>query len=168
MKSRWAYCPTPGKRDAVAGGSLYPYGAGGRRGFLRLFQVTDDRFLVCVADVSGKGISAAMFMAEASMLVKTFRELPPNQMLAAINNILCDNNSAQMFVTMFIGVLDTKKKAFEFSNAGHNYPMISDGKRDRWLKSEPELFLGMIPGMDYTLHRVPASGPFELFYTPTE
>ena len=156
--------PDPWKKETPWQAEAYIHTAQEVGGdFYDFFQVTDDRFLVCVADVSGKGISAAMFMAEASMLVKTFRELPPNQMLAAINNILCDNNSAQMFVTMFIGVLDTKKKAFAFSNAGHNYPMISDGKRDRWLKSEPELFLGMIPGMDYTLHRVPASGPFELF-----
>ena len=156
--------PAPWKKDTPWQAEAYIHTAQEVGGdFYDFFQVTDSRFLVCVADVSGKGISAAMFMAEASMLVKTFRELPPNQMLTAINNILCDNNSAQMFVTMFIGVLDTKKKVFEFSNAGHNYPMITDGKEDRWLKSEPELFLGMIPGMDYTLHRVPAVDPFELF-----
>lgn len=156
--------PAPWKKDTPWQTEAYIHTAQEVGGdFYDFFPVTGERFLVCIADVSGKGISAAMFMAEASMLVKTFRGLPPNEMLMAINNILCDNNSAQMFVTMFIGVLDTTKKVFEFSNAGHNYPMVTSGGKSRWLKSQPELFLGMVPGMEYTLHTAAAAGPFELF-----
>lgn len=130
--------------------------------FYDFFPVSEDRFLVCIADVSGKGVTAAMFMAEASMLVKAFKEQPPGEMLGTINNILCDNNSEDLFVTMFLGVLDVKKKVFEFANAGHNFPLWSDGETCAWLETEPDLVLGMMPDTGYTLHTIPADGFFEL------
>lgn len=130
--------------------------------FYDFFPVSEERFLVCIADVSGKGVTAAMFMAEASMLVKAFKEQPPNEMLGTINNILCDNNSEDLFVTMFLGVLDVKKKVFEFANAGHNFPLWSDGEGCVWLETEPDLVLGVAPGTGYTLHTVPVNGFFEL------
>lgn len=126
-------------------------------------KLDENRLLVCIADVSSKGMPAAMFMAEASMLVKCSRGLSPEKILANVNNSLCENNSENMFVTMFAGIIDSGRHKFEFANAGHNYPIIWNGKGAEWLKSEPELVLGLFPNTAYHLSSIDIDNDFQLF-----
>ncbi len=123
----------------------------------------DNRLLLCIADVSSKGLPAAMFMSQASMLVKCFKDLPPNQMLEKINNMLYETNSEKMFVTMFLGVVDRQSKSLTFANAGHNYPLIKTDGNFEWLRTDPNPFLGMVNGIEYELHKINFSDDIEIF-----
>lgn len=139
------------KPARAVGGDFYYY-----------VKLDDDRLLVCIADVSSKGLPAAMFMAEASMLVKCSRNLSPEEILTTVNHNLCEINSENMFVTMFVGIIDAQRHKFEFANAGHNYPIIWNGKAAQWLETEPELMLGLFPDITYHLHSIDIDDNFQL------
>lgn len=129
-------------------------------------KLDDDRLLLCIADVSSKGMPAAMFAAEACMLVKCSKNLSIEEMLANVNNNLCEINSEDMFVTMFAGIIDANKRRLEFVNAGHNYPIIWNGKAAEWLKSEPDLVLGLFSNTTYHLNSIDINDDFQiLLYT---
>lgn len=131
--------------------------------FYDFIKLSDDKLLICIADVSSSGLPAAMFMSQASVLVKCFKAFSPDEILNRINDALYENNSENMFVTMFVGVLDIKKSVFEFSNAGHNYPIIWNGENMQWLKTDPNLILGMLPKIKYDLHSIKIDDFFEIF-----
>lgn len=143
------------KPARVVGGDFYYYS-----------KLDDDRLLVCIADVSSKGMPAAMFAAEACTLVKCSKNLSPEEMLANVNNSLCEINSEDMFVTMFVGIIDADRHKFEFVNAGHNYPVVWNRKTAEWLKSEPDLVLGAFPDINYHLKSIDIDSDFQiLLYT---
>lgn len=130
--------------------------------FYDFIRLDDNRLLMCVADVSSKGLPAAIFMAVASTLIKCSKELSPEQILTNANNTLCENNSENMFVTMFIGIIDADSGTLEFANAGHNFPVILNGSDAEWLKSKPNPALGLFPGVEYRLHKIKLERDFEL------
>lgn len=143
------------KPAKVVGGDFYYYA-----------KLNDNRLLLCIADVSSKGMPAAMFAAEVCTLVKCSKNLSLEEMIANVNNNLCEINSEDMFVTMFVGIIDTHKHKFEFINAGHNYPVIWNGKTVEWLKSEPDLVLGLFSNIKYHLNSIDIDSDFQiLLYT---
>lgn len=95
--------------------------------FYDAFFITPNKLFVTVGDVSGKGISAALFMVQSIMHLKTqaLLEFSPNEILERVNNSLCKNNSSSMFVTIFCGILDIETGMFEYSNGGHNPPLTN-------------------------------------------
>lgn len=134
--------------------------------FYYYVKLDSDRLLICIADVSSKGIPAAIFASEACMLVKVNRELPLEKAMAKINDELWEVNDEDMFVTMFAGVIDRRKRRLEFVNAGHNPPLIRKGNSIAWLRSEPDLALGIFPNMAYRLNSVDIDDAFQiLLYT---
>ena len=140
------------KPAKIVGGDFYDY-----------IKLDDDRLLLCIADVSSKGIPAAMFMTVASILVKCNRSLSPEQILYNVNNYLCETNSENMFVTMFVGIIDRKRNVFEFANAGHNYPIIRNGNETKWLKTQPDLIAGLFPETTYHLNSIDIDKDFQIF-----
>ncbi len=94
--------------------------------FYDFFFIDDDHIALVMADVSGKGVPAALFMVIAKVVLRnqTMNGGDPAQILAIANNILCNNNGAGLFVTVWLGILDLKTGVIEFSNAGHEYPVI--------------------------------------------
>lgn len=103
------------------GGDFYDY-----------FCLDDNLFCTVIADVSGKGISAALFMASAITVVRQYAKLgySPSEILFHTNNTLCSNNPEQMFLTLFVGIYDSRTRKFTYANAGHNPPyLISDSLR---------------------------------------
>ena len=103
------------------GGDFYDY-----------FCMDDDLLCTVIADVSGKGISAALFMASAITVVRQYAKLgySPSKILFHTNNTLCCNNPEQMFLTVFVGIYDNRTRKFAYANAGHNPPyLISDKLR---------------------------------------
>ena len=110
-----------------------------------------------VADVSGKGVPAALFMMRAKASIKgisqTGRRL--DEVAAAANDALSRDNGANMFVTAWIGEIDLATGVVTYVNAGHNPPIAisaepgADGRRTRYLRTKPGLVLGMMPGMPY-------------------
>ena len=95
--------------------------------FFDYFTVGQDRLAIVIADVSGKGIPAALFMMTAKTLIKnyTLTGHSPAEVLSYANEQFCDNNEAGMFVTVWLGILDYEKCELTFANAGHNPPVIS-------------------------------------------
>ncbi|MBP9988799.1 MAG: SpoIIE family protein phosphatase [Ruminococcus sp.] len=101
------------------GGDMYDY-----------FKIDDTHILVAVGDVSGKGISAAMFMAITFILTRQYAKmnLSPGEILRSINNILSENNAALLFATMFLGIYNSETGELSFANAGHNPPYLIGSK----------------------------------------
>lgn len=94
--------------------------------FYDFFLVDDDRLAVVMADVSGKGVPAALFMMISKTLIKSAAQigLSPKAVLEKVNNQLCENNEAEMFVTVWLGILEISTGKMVCANAGHEYPAI--------------------------------------------
>ena len=94
--------------------------------FYDFFLVDDDHLAMVIADVSGKGVPAALFMVIAKTLLKNAVQMgaSPKAALEKVNNQLCENNEAEMFVTVWLGVYEISTGKLTAANAGHEYPAI--------------------------------------------
>ncbi len=94
--------------------------------FYDFFIVDENRLVMVMADVSGKGIPAALFMVISKTLLKNYAQsgMSAKEILETVNNKLCENNQAEMFVTVWIGILDFSTGKMVCANAGHEYPAI--------------------------------------------
>jgi sigma-B regulation protein RsbU (phosphoserine phosphatase) len=120
--------------------------------FYDFFLVDPDRLGLLIADVSGKGIPAALFMAVSRTLLKAhaLEGLPPGECLERVNKRLCLDNGSEMFVTVFYAVLDTRTGAVEYGNAGHNPPyVLRRGGAVEPLERTGDMVLGAIEAAPY-------------------
>lgn len=94
--------------------------------FYDFFLIDDDHLALVMADVSGKGVPAALFMVIAKTLLKNSAQsgLSPKEVLEKVNNQLCENNEAEMFVTVWLGIYEISTGKLIAANAGHEYPSI--------------------------------------------
>jgi len=94
--------------------------------FYDFFFIGENKLCFFIGDVSGKGVPAALFMVISRTLLKTeaLRGFPPDEILFRVNNILCPDNDACMFVTIFCGILNIETGELQFANAGHNPPLV--------------------------------------------
>lgn len=94
--------------------------------FYDFFLVDDDHLALVIADVSGKGVPAALFMVIAKTLLKNCAQTgaSPKAVLEKVNNQLCENNEAEMFVTVWLGILEISTGRLTAANAGHEYPAL--------------------------------------------
>jgi len=125
--------------------------------FYDFFMVGNNRLAFVVADVSGKGIPAAMFMMRAKTLIKTQAETGKDaaRVIYEVNNSLCQNNDAGMFVTAWFGILDYTSGHVVFVNAGHNPPLV--GRKDEgysYLKSKAGLVLAGMESVPYRIQEL--------------
>ena len=120
--------------------------------FYDFFLVDDDHLAVVVADVSGKGVPAALFMVIAKTLIKNHaqnRETPA-EVFTHTNAQLCEGNDAGLFVTAWMAVLEISTGKLTYVNAGHNPPLLQRaGGSYEWLKSRPGFVLAGMEGMRY-------------------
>ena len=120
--------------------------------FYDFYKINDTTVAVLVADVSGKGIPAAMFMMTAKTLIKDLAEsgMAVHDIFTKANEKLCENNESGMFVTAWMGILDLPTGTMQFANAGHNPPLLkrSDGEYE-FLKARPGFVLAGMEGMRY-------------------
>ena len=123
---------TPAKE---VGGDLYAY------------ALIDDQLYFCVGDVSGKGVPAALFMAEVTRMFRTLVDgrLLPGAIATRLNHALAEDNEQGMFVTMFIGLINLKTGHMEYCNAGHNPPLL-DGE---FMEMESNAPIGLWPELNY-------------------
>ena len=120
--------------------------------FYDFFMVDERHIAVVVADVSGKGVPAALFMAIAKAMIKdhTEPEKSLQQTFSKVNNLLCESNSEELFVTAFEGVLDLVTGEFTFVNAGHEIPYICrNGEKYQLYKLLPGFVLAGMEGTRY-------------------
>lgn len=120
--------------------------------FYDFFLIDPAHLCFIIADVSGKGVPAALFMAVTKTLIKaTATEgITPAEILTQVNNGLLEGNDAAMFVTVFCAVLNTGTGEVLYANAGHNPPLyIKKGGQVSYLKQSGGLVLGVMEGITY-------------------
>ncbi len=120
--------------------------------FYDFFLVDDDHLAVVIADVSGKGVPAALFMVIAKTLIKNHaqNQEAPGTVFTQTNEQLCEGNDAGLFVTGWMGVLEISTGKFVYVNAGHNPPLLKRaGGTFEWLKSRPGFVLAGMEGVRY-------------------
>ena len=126
------------------GGDLYGY------------LLMGDELYFCLGDVSGKGVPASLFMAQATRLFRTLatQHMMPAEIATRMNAALSEDNEQGMFVTLFIGCIDLKKGSMNFCNAGHNPPYIGDKLGGEFLEMLPNAPIGLWPGLEYDGERI--------------
>lgn len=134
--------------------------------FYDFFMVDNEHLALVMADVSGKGVPAALFMVIAKTLIKNQTQLgsSPEEVLYKVNNQLCENNDADMFVTVWLGIYSLKTGKLVYANAGHEYPalMRADGRYELVKESHDFVVAGM-EGMPYELHEIQLNPGDKLF-----
>ncbi len=112
--------------------------------FYDCFEIDDRRVCFVMADVSGKGVPAALFMMTAKTMIKDYAMLKSStaEIFTSVNKYLSENNETGMFATAWIGIIDTSDLTLQYTNAGHNYPYIAHSGGDfTELKKRHGLFL---------------------------
>jgi sigma-B regulation protein RsbU (phosphoserine phosphatase) len=120
--------------------------------FFDAFFVRENHLFFCIADVSGHGIASALFMARAMGLIRVLAigTMEPHTLLSELNARLCDGNDANIFVTMFCGILDIPNRRLRYSNGGHCAPMLLHPGGARMLPIPKGPLVGAFPGCRYT------------------
>ena len=129
------------------GGDFYDY-----------FPLDDDRLCFLIADVSGKGTPAALFMMTVKTMIKDYALTHDStaEIFTEVNTRLCENNDEGMFATAWIGILNARTKTFQFTNAGHNYPILQrQGQPCEELATKHGLFLAGVDGIKYKQDEIP-------------
>ena len=124
------------------GGDFYDY-----------FLIDNNHLGIVIADVSGKGVSAALFMMASKILINNMTRMSPvspARILEKVNSEICENNEADMFVTVWLGILDITTGVVRASNAGHEYPAICRKDGSYELFKDPHGFvIGGMADMEY-------------------
>lgn len=134
--------------------------------FYDFFLVDQDHLALVMADVSGKGVPAALFMVIAKTLIKNQAQLgeTPDVVLQKVNDQLCENNDADMFVTVWLGIYEITTGKLIYANAGHENPAVLrfNGQYEL-LKESHDFVVGGLEGMPYTLHEISLDPGDKLF-----
>ena len=125
--------------------------------FYDFFLIDEDHLGMVIADVSDKGVPAALFMMASKIMVQNYAMMgkEPSQVLQSVNNQICSNNQNEMFVTVWIGILDLKTGLLTCSNAGHEKPCIMqpNGKFEAY-KDSHGFVVGWYPGTKYPQYKI--------------
>jgi sigma-B regulation protein RsbU (phosphoserine phosphatase) len=146
--------PFPDRADfEIYATTIPPLEMGGD--FYDFFLIDDKRLGVVIADVSGKGVPAAIFMAVSRSLIKAtaLASVSPSACLEHVNRLLCPDNDSAMFVTVFYGILNTETGELEFSNGGHNVPYIIGRDRLVPVGAPSGMALGIVDDARYETSR---------------
>ena len=138
------------------GGDLYGY------------LLMGDELYFCLGDVSGKGVPASLFMAQATRLFRTLatQHMMPAEIATRMNAALSEDNEQGMFVTMFIARIDLSNGAMDFCNAGHNPPYLGNRQGGGFLEMLPNAPIGLWPGLEYEGEQIAdVSGKMFMVYT---
>jgi sigma-B regulation protein RsbU (phosphoserine phosphatase) len=120
--------------------------------FYDAYMLDEERLGFVVADVSGNGVSTALFKIIINALIKTQANLcsSPAEILTNINRLLYENNKVRMFAAAFMGILDLKTGTLTYANAGHIQPLFSErGKYYQYISSKPGFILAGLDGIQY-------------------
>ncbi len=145
--------PYPDRKDIDLYAFMQPAKEVG--GDLYDFFLDGDKFYFAVGDVSGKGVPASLFMAVSRSIFRSIATSmgKPSTIINAMNNAMCDGNDANMFVTLFVGIMDFTTGEMVYCNAGHNPPVLMDKEGNVQFVDVSEctgLPVGLFEGFDYT------------------
>lgn len=134
--------------------------------FYDFYKLNDTTVAFLAADVSGKGIPAAMFMMTAKTIIKDLAEsgMSVNEIFTRANEKLCENNESGMFVTAWMGILDLTTGRMQFANAGHNPPLLKRASGEfEYLKTRAGFVLAGMEGVRYRAGELTLSPGDRLF-----
>ena len=133
--------------------------------FYDFFPLDDTHHAFVMADVSGKGITAALYMMSAKAMIKNMLQAgyPLQEAIHKANKGLCDNHARGMFVTAFIGILDTKTGQVQYINAGHCTPLHKTKKGYEYVAVVRNLALGITPTYHYEIGKFTLKNNDRLF-----
>lgn len=137
--------------------------------FYDFYFLDENKLAFLIADVSGKGIPAAMFMMTSKTVLRDYAERgdAPEDIFINANDKLCDGNDTEMFLTAWMGFLETDTGLVRFINAGHNRPvLIRDGKAS-FVDQKVNMILAMTEDVPYTEQRVQLA-PGDILYLYTD
>ena len=134
--------------------------------FYDFFLIDDDHLCLVIADVSGKGVPAALFMMASKIILadNAIMGKSPSEILYDANNAICKNNKLEMFVTVWVGILEISTGKLSAANAGHEYPAIKRGDGGfSVFKDRHGFVLGGMEGMKYKEYEIQLSPGDKLF-----
>ncbi|MFC2118275.1 SpoIIE family protein phosphatase [Bacteroidota bacterium] len=137
------------------GGDLYDF-----------FLSEDNKLVIVIGDVSGKGVPAALFMVVTRTLLRAikFKGKTPEEIVFLLNNLLSRDNESQMFVTFFLGIVDLKKGEIEYVNAGHNPPVLIDNDNNvSFTEMTKDIVLGCIEDKPFHQKKIKINPGDKLF-----
>ena len=145
--------PFPDCDEVSIYGQLTPAKAVG--GDLYDFYIRDGRLFFCIGDVSGKGIPASLVMAVTRALFRTISAHveQPDRIVSQLSDTIAEDNETNMFVTLFVGVIDLATGHMQYCNAGHDAPLLisADGRRIGLLPVDSNLPAGVMPGWTFSM-----------------
>jgi len=117
-----------------------------------IIRLSPTRLGICIADVVGKGVSAALLMANVQATVRAYAsgQADPSWVCGRVNQVLCSNLAADKFVTLFYGILDAQARTLHYANAGHLPPLLLRADGAHHTLSEGGAVLGVFPDWNYT------------------
>jgi sigma-B regulation protein RsbU (phosphoserine phosphatase) len=127
--------------------------------FYDFFLVDDDHLALTIADVSGKGIPGAMFIAIVKSLLKNSvasnKDMAPSEVIASLNDRICQNNQSGLFVSVWLGILELSTGTLTACNAGHEYPVLSrKGQPFALMKDKHGLVMAAESGASYSDYQI--------------
>lgn len=124
--------------------------------FYDFFLVDDNHLALVMADVSGKGVPAALFMVISRTLIKNCAQtgMSPGEILQKVNNQLCENNDARMFVTVWIGLMEISTGVIRCANAGHEHPVLKQNGHFDILQASHGFVMGAMENMLYEEYKI--------------
>ena len=120
--------------------------------FYDFFMIDNDHLALVIADVSGKGIPAALFMMSSKIYINDHATMggTPAEILERVNKLVCANNDAHMFVTVWLGILEISTGKLTTSSAGHEYPIINVNGKYELFKDKHGMAVGAFEIAKYT------------------
>jgi len=134
--------------------------------FYDFFLIDENRLGIVMADVSGKGVPAALFMMHSKILLKsyTLMKQTPKAALEEVNRQICEHNPEEMFVTVWLGVLDLRTGMFTAANAGHEKPAVKQaGEHFELLKDKHGVVVGYMDGVRFKEYELQLTKGSKLF-----
>ena len=135
--------------------------------FYNMFLIDENHLAMVIADVSGKGVPAALIMMITNTLIKNtaLNGYSVDEVYYRVNNLLCEKNALNHFVTSWFGIFDLRTGKLEFVNAGHNPPLLytKKNKKFEYLKTKPNLILAAMEDTKYQKHELTLEPGDKLF-----
>ena len=161
--------PFPDKKEFDIFGSMEPAKEVGGD-FYDFYFIDDTKFMFLIADVSGKGVPAALFMMTVKTLINNLSQIHdnPKELIENINKKICETNKEGFFVTMLAGIADVKTGELNIINCGHNLPLIKrqNGSYE-YLELNSNMPLGIFDNADYEIYNT-VMNPGDIVYTYTD
>lgn len=127
------------------GGDFYDY-----------FEIDDENIAIVIGDASGKGVPAALLATTTQTIIRDqlYNKKDPSKVLYFANNHLCRNNSETMFITLWLGIYNKKTNILNFSNAGHNPPIIEENNNFKLLDIDSGIALGILEEYNFITEEI--------------